>query len=1019
MTAPQPLPFGALLKRLRRAKDLTQEKLAEQAGYSPIYVSMLERGARRPLASTVALLAEALELEPAERAALEAARRGRRRANQRPPSSDGGGSGPPGGRRSREGAPPPLAPIPAPTPTLPAPSVEEPSASAAAPPAARRHLPAGTVTFLVTDVEPAMPVVQRLGPAAAALLADHQRLLRAAFAAHHGHEVETQGSRFLVAFPVAADAVAAAAQAQRALARQAWPTGTALQVRMGLHSGAPALVGDHYLGLDVHRAERIAAAGHGGQVLLSEGTRVLAERELPAGASLRDLGPHRLTDLQRPEHLYQLCLDDLPAAFPPLTSLDAHPHNLPVQPTPLLGREREVAAVTALLRREGGRLVTITGPGGTGKTRLSLQVAAELVDTFPDGVWFVRLARLTDPELVLPTMAATLDLQEGGGESITVVLRAFLRDKSLLLLLDNFEQVADAAPPVAELLSACPGVRVLVTSRVPLHLRGEQEYPLTPLPLPDLAHLPPPERLSQYAAVALFIERAQAVLPDFTVTNASAPAVAEICARLDGLPLAIELAANHVKLLPPPALLQRLERRLPLLVGGARDLDARQQTMWATLAWSEGLLAPAERRLFRRLSVFVGGCTLEAAEAVCAAPEGAETLGLDVLAGLGRLVDASMVQQRTERGEDGEGEEGGEVRVGMLHVIREYAQDQLEASGEAEALRRGHAAFFLALAERAEPELVGPQAAVWLERLGREQDNLRATMQWVLEPAQTQRDPELALRLGHALTEFWSVRGLYREGQAFLEQALTANQDGATVLRARVLTSAAHYTSLLGDVERAETLCQESLALSRTLGDTRGIISGLALLAYIARDNGGHYQLARSLVEESLARARELGEKEIIAWRLAELADHFCVLGEYHEGQRLFDESLALFRELGNKRGLAHCLRTSAAYLIFDDGDPTTIHDRLEETLTLCTESGDKIGLGLYSLYAGYAALVEGDPVTARVLVEQSLALSREIGSRWDSIFAIAILARIAARQEDYAAALVSPPGEPEGSGCV
>ena len=392
---------------------------------------------------------------------------------------------------------------------------------------------------------------------------------------------------------------------------------------MGLHTGTPQLVGDHYVGLDVHRAARIAAAGHGGQVLLSQTTRDLAAHALPPGVTLHDLGAHRLKDLHEPEPLFQLVLPGLPDDFPPLKTLDTHRHNLPLQPTPLLGRQEQVAELAALLRRDDVRLVTLTGPGGIGKTRLGVQVAAELVEAFPDGVWLVRLSRLTDPALVLPTIAQTLGLKEQGSHSMAELLRAHLADKRLVLLLDNFEQVVAAAPEVAELLAASPGLTVLATSRVPLHLRGEREYALGPLPLPDPGHLPTASGLAQYAAVALFIERAQQTKPDFAVTAANAPAIAAICARLGGLPLAIELAAARVRVLPPEALLARLSAQLSaqlqLLTGGARDLEVRQQTMRAAIAWSEDLLAPAERVLFRRLAVFVGGSTLEAAEAVCAA----------------------------------------------------------------------------------------------------------------------------------------------------------------------------------------------------------------------------------------------------------------------------------------------------------------------------------------------------------------------------------------------------------------
>jgi hypothetical protein len=425
-------------------------------------------------------------------------------------------------------------------------------------------------------------------------------LLRATWATHGGTEVDTAGDGFFVAFPSAPAAVDAAAQATRALATHPWPEGGALRVRIGLHTGTPLLAGERYVGLDVHRAARIAAAGHGGQILLSQSTRDLAEHDLPDGATLRDLGAHRLKDPQHAERLSQLILPDLPADFPALKTLERHAHNLGVQPTPLVGREEVLAAVCGLLRREDVRLVTLTGPGGIGKTRLSVQVAAELLDEFDDGVYFVRLSRLVDPALVLLTVAETLGLREQGSQHIAVTLRAYLREQRLLLVLDNFEQVVEAAPEVSALLEAAPELKVLVTSRIRLHLRGEREHSLGPLALPPLPptlpddpqHVPAPERLSQYAAMALFVERARDARPDFAVTAATAAAIAEICARLDGLPLAIELAAAREKLLPPAALLARLSSRLKLLTGGARDLEERQRTMRATIAWSEGLRSP-------------------------------------------------------------------------------------------------------------------------------------------------------------------------------------------------------------------------------------------------------------------------------------------------------------------------------------------------------------------------------------------------------------------------------------------
>src|SRR6266566_1306209 len=462
------------------------------------------------------------------------------------------------------------------------------------------ELPKGTVTLLFTDIEGSTSLLQRVGERYADLLEGCQHLLRTAFHHYHGHEVDTQGDAFFVVFARASDALSAAVDAQRSLDSQAWPQGIAVRVRMGLHTGEPHLADTGYMGLDVHRAARIMNAGHGGQILLSQTTRDLVEHELPEGASLRDLGAHRLKDLAHTSHLYQLVTPDLPADFPPLKTLDSYAHNLPVQLTSLIGREQEIAAVGHLLQRREVRLLTLTGPGGTGKTRLGLQVAAELSEEFSDGVFFVNLAPLSDPELVVPTIVQALGLKEAIGQSPLELLSAWLREKALLLL-DNFEQVVGAAVEVAELLAHCPKLNVLVTSRAVLHVRGEQEFAVPPLAVPDPNHLPDLVVLSQYEAVALFIIRAQAVKPDFQMTNATAPAVAEICVCLDGLPLALELAAARIKLFPPHVLLARLSHRLAVLTGGARDAPLRQQTLRNTLAWSYDLLDTQEQQLLRRL----------------------------------------------------------------------------------------------------------------------------------------------------------------------------------------------------------------------------------------------------------------------------------------------------------------------------------------------------------------------------------------------------------------------------------
>ena len=553
-------------------------------------------------------------------------------------------------------------------------------------------LPTGTVTFLFTDIEGSTRLWETHHAAMQRALVQHDAILRDVIEAHGGYLVKSTGDGVLGAFTIATDAVTACLAAQRALSGRAWD-GLSIKSRMALHSGTAEQRDGDYYGPALNRAARLMAAGHGGQILLSLATEELVRDHLPVSVALRDMGERRLKDLIRPERVFQVIASDLPADFPPLKTLDARPNNLPAQVTPFIGREGAIRDIKERLSRDKVRLLTLSGVGGTGKTRLALQGAADLVDEFEHGVFFVPLAALSDPALVLSAIAQTFDVREAAGQSLRDQLKDYLREKEILLVLDNFEQVVDAAPDVSDLLSAAPRLKVLVTSREILRLSGETDYPVSPLSLPDPKQLPPLHVLTQYEAVALFVERAVAVKPEFSVTNENAPAVAEICHRLDGLPLAIELAAARVRVLPPHKMLTELSHRLSFLTGGARDLPARQQTLRSAIDWSHDLLAADEQKLFRRLAVFVGGCTLEAIESVCNLES-----DLPVLETVESLIDKSLVNATDAH---------GEPRFEMLETIREYARERLVAAGDDERVRDQHLGYFLALAEGSRTETDG------------------------------------------------------------------------------------------------------------------------------------------------------------------------------------------------------------------------------------------------------------------------------------------------------------------------
>ena len=846
-------------------------------------------------------------------------------------------------------------------------------------------LPTGTVTFLFTDIEGSTALWERDPEAMRSSLARHDALVRRAVEEHGGHVFKQMGDAVCAVFDVAPAAVAAALEAQGALTAERWAEPGPLRVRMALHSGTAHEHGGDYFGPALNRVSRLLAASHGGQVLLTQATEQLARGALPAGAELRDLGEHRLKDLVLSERVFQLVTAGLPADFPPLETLDSHPHNLPAQPTPLVGRARELTVAGEMLLRDDVRLLTLTGAGGSGKTRLALQLAADLAGSFEDGVYLVALAPISDAALVAPAIAQTLGVREAGAHPVLEVLKLSLQAKNMLLLLDNFEQVLAAAPVVAELLAACPKIKVLVTSRAVLHLRGEHLFLVPPLEVPDPTRLPPLEELMRYSAIRLLNQRAQAVRPDFALDADNAAAVANVCIRLDGLPLAIELAASRLKLLQPQAVLSRLGSRLGLLTGGARDLPARQQTLRNTIAWSYDLLEPTEKALFRRLAVFVGGATLEAAEAVCTAAGGLEA---DLLDGMASLMDKSLLrQQAPERGE-------GEARFVMLETIREFGLESLAASGEGTTVQRAHASFFLRLAEEAEPSYGGVERTVWLKRLAAEADNLRAALEWSrVEPD----GARIELRLAGALSWFWYFSGRLTEGREALERALARTEDEARAGElAKALTGVGRLALVQGDYPAARSDLEEAVSTWREVGDRAGLAGALSSLGSTLVVSGD-VKGGRVFLEEGLAIRSELGDRWGIAFLLFRLGEAAFMQRDYLEARGRLQESVGIFKELGDPWALALPL-SYLGEVARCQGDYEGAAGLYEECLEVNRQLGNRWTTALCLHNLGHVALHRGEMPRATALFEEGLALARALGVQRGIALCLAGLAGVAAR---------------------
>ncbi|MFN2520180.1 MAG: AAA family ATPase [Candidatus Limnocylindria bacterium] len=748
---------------------------------------------------------------------------------------------------------------------------------------ARTDLPGGTLTFLFTDIEGSTQLARALGTGRwNGVLADHGRILRRAVEGNGGIIVRVEGDSFFAVFTGPAAGVAAAVDAQRAIAAHPWPKDAAVRVRMGLHTGeaqvASADTGADYVGFEVHRAARIAAAPHGGQTVISETTSALVADDLPSRVTVRDMGRHHLKDL-RTERLFQLDIAGLASDFPPLRTLDRTPNNLPAQLTTFVGREREMARLAELLRTR--RLVTLTGPGGTGKSRLAFQAAADASTDFPDGVFFVPLSAVTEPALVPSAIIASLRLSATGERPLLEILADHLAERSTLLVLDNFEHLTPAATVVTDVLARCSRVKALVTSRAPLMVSGEQEFPVPPLDVPDEGAPRSPEAVCRYEAVRLFVERAVAARPDFAITTENASAVTEICVRLDGLPLAIELAAARVRVLSPKAMLPRLERGLALLADGARDLPARQRTLRGTIAWSYEMLGDDAKRLFATFSVFSGGASLPQAEAVCGAPGGEE-----VFDGLARLASVSLLRQR---------EAEGEPRFVMLQTIREFAGEQLRSSGGYDAARRRHAEAFRDLAETAAADVLGPRERELLDEFEREHDNLRAALSWSVAAGET----ATALRLLAGLWRFWQMRGHLHEAQESAGRVLALPWvEADRIARIRGVAAAGGIAYWQAHLEEAGRLYVEALDLARQSGDPALIAETTYDLAFVFTMKRSEPEKAGALLTEAQALYAQVGNSAGVARARFGEAIVLSQMGDWASAERAAHDALVEFRRL-------------------------------------------------------------------------------------------------------------------------
>lgn len=858
-----------------------------------------------------------------------------------------------------------------------------------------RQLPTGTVTMLFTDIEGSTRLLQQLGERYADVLKECRRLLRSAFRQYNGHEVDTQGDAFFIVFESALDAVSAAIVAQRALFAADWPDSVQVKVRMGIHTGEPQPAEEGYIGMDIHHTARIMSVAHGGQVLLSQVTRDLVIDELPTGVVLWYLGEHRLKDIAGRTRLFQLTLPGLPDHFPLLSTLDSRQilRPLPVPSTSFVGREQEITTISHLLRQAEIRLLTLIGTAGVGKTRLALQVAKQVAEQFAGNLAFASLEQINDVDAVLPAIAQALGIQEESTSPLLLQVQELLNEQPFFLILDNFEQVVPAGLIVAQLLTNCPHLKVLITSRVLLHLQAEHLFEVHPLPLPVSGGNDDLAELTRAAAIALFLQRAQAVAPNFRLTSANAPVVREICTRLDGLPLAIELAAARLRHVSVSTVLSQLVRDLVTLEGSMQDIPERQRTLRGAIAWSYHLLDAGEKRVFRRLAVFAKGATMEAVQYVCKEDEEAEE---DIAEIVMRLEDKSMVQRQVR--------EEQETRLWLLQTLGEYGKEQMVTSGEWAATRARHAAYYLAWAERTAPLLSGAQQAHWADQLDQDYENVRIALAWMQQNAPA----EQALRFCVALQGYWETRGYLKEGLASLEEALASSRDVAISLKAQAYYGAGFLALMQYENERAESLLRECQILFRESGDRAGMANILRLQGNLAMVKN-NYKIAHRLLEEALAIYQERSEIHKVVSTRETLAQIAMAQGDFVKARTLTTENLAIYRASGEVYALAYPLYHLAREYFLSLDDLGEARALAEESLAHFKTVGNRRLAAYVRTLLGQILVSEGEhekATQARTMLEESLAIFKEIADRSGAAETLITLAHLATEQKENERAL-------------